>query len=58
MGKTERRKIKLRPIRCICGCSIDVNRCWELEDFDYTDSSKTAIYVYCEQCGMQTEVKL
>lgn len=58
MGKTERKQKRLRPIRCICGSKIDVNCCYENDDYDYTDKTKTSIYVYCGECGMQHEYKL
>jgi len=58
-------KKRLRPIKCDgytehgkCNHNIDVNVCIEIGDFDYMDGSKSAILVYCPECGQQHNYKL
>lgn len=56
-GKTAKRK-KYRPIKCECGEKINIDLCLEVEDFDYVDSTKSSIYLYCPMCSLQHEYKL
>lgn len=52
---------KHRPIKCEgdrCNTTIDINLALEVKDYDFVDSDKTKIYVYCPKCGLQHTYKL
>lgn len=59
-----KRKRKYRPIKCDgytengkCNHLINVDYCVEIGDYDYIDSKKTTMLVYCPECGQQHEYK-